>query len=308
MSTGVLDHMAAPADARLLAVLRRGAILAADAGYYVFPVKPGQKIPAVEQWEHTATRNRRQLARRWQHTPYNIGIATGPSRLVVVDLDDGHGEPAPEPFTGARGGLDVLIQLAADAEAAVPRTFTVLTPTGGQHLYFRAPAGVRLRNTQGKLGWHIDTRAGGGFVVAAGSVRPEGVYRIGTPGPVRDLPRWLLKALTPAPPPPMPRAAPLQLPDRRAAAYLQAIVDRETEQVAAAPSGQRHRILLNASLRLGSLVGGGALTEQEARAALLPAAIEHLGGGCDCTETTIRQTIDDGLAFGQQNPRYLQSR
>jgi hypothetical protein len=60
----------------------------------------------------------------------------------------------------------VLAQLAAEADAPVPAdTFTVETPGGGRHLYFWAPLGVELRNTQARLGWRIDTRADG--VVAA---------------------------------------------------------------------------------------------------------------------------------------------
>ena len=88
---------------------------------------------------------------------------------------------------------------------------------------------------------------------------------------------------------------------------MQAILDREAHEVAIAPRGQRHRALLHASLRLGSLVAGGALSAQDARAVLLPAGTAHLDGGCDCTEASIRRTIEDGLAFGRRNPRYLRS-
>ena len=53
-------------------------------------------------------------------------------------------------------------------------TFMVRTGRGGLHLYFTAPPGVRLGNTAGELGrglgWLIDTRGHGGYVVAPGSV------------------------------------------------------------------------------------------------------------------------------------------
>ena len=72
MSTaGVLDPMADPADHRVLAVLRHGAVLAAEAGYYVFPVQQGEKVPARSNWETRATRSRRRLETWWQTTPYN---------------------------------------------------------------------------------------------------------------------------------------------------------------------------------------------------------------------------------------------
>ena len=81
MSTaGVLDPMAAPADHRVLAVLRHGAVLAAEAGYYVFPVQQGEKVPARSNWETRATRSRRRLETWWQTTPYN------PSRSAPSNL------------------------------------------------------------------------------------------------------------------------------------------------------------------------------------------------------------------------------
>lgn len=300
----VLDPMTGSAP-DVLAELRRAALGAAAAGCYIFPVRPGQKVPAIENWEQCATRDQRVLARRWRRVAYNVGIATGPSGLVVIDLDDGRGETAPEPFSGARNGRDVFVRLAAAAGAAVPDTLTVATPTGGQHLYFRSPPDVELRNTQGRLGWRIDTRGRGGFVVAAGSVRPEGSYRVAAAAPVLELPGWLLQALTPPPRAVVPPGPPPRL--HHASAYLRAILDGEADAVITAAAGHRHRTLLNAALRLGSLVAGGELSADDVRAVLLAAGIAHVDGGCDCTEASIRRTVEDGLAFSRQHPRYLRS-
>lgn len=110
--------------------LGQAALAAAEAGHYVFPLHPRTKFPAVEKWEQAATRDPEQIRQWWSARPYNLGIATGPSGLVVVDLDDAHGEPAPEPWTGATGGRDVLARLAAKAGQPVPAgTYTVSTPT-----------------------------------------------------------------------------------------------------------------------------------------------------------------------------------
>lgn len=51
------------------------------------PLIPGDKRPAVTDWETRATTDRERITLCWTHAPYNVGIATGPSRLVVVDLD-----------------------------------------------------------------------------------------------------------------------------------------------------------------------------------------------------------------------------
>ena len=98
--------------------------------------------------------------------PYNIGIATGPSGLVVIDLDTAQarrGAAAGWALPGITDGADVLAALCERARPAVPgETFTVRTGRGGLHLYFTAPPGAALRQHRGRargLGWLIDTRA-----------------------------------------------------------------------------------------------------------------------------------------------------
>src|SRR4051794_9454089 len=91
------------------------ALAAARAGLYVFPVRPYGKTPAVRDWEHTATTDPSAITAWWAARPYNIGIATGPSRLLVVDLDTARGATPPPRWAGACGGEDVLHALAANA-------------------------------------------------------------------------------------------------------------------------------------------------------------------------------------------------
>jgi hypothetical protein len=275
---------------------------AAESGLYVFPCVPRGKTPAVRLWEQVATRDRDQINQWWEKAPYNIGAAAGRSGLVVVDLDDGRGDPAPEPFTGATGGRDVLAMLAERAGQPPPfNTWTVATPTGGAHLYFRAPQRLALRNSAGALGWRIDTRAHGGYVVAAGSVREQGYYRTTNTQPIAELPAWLATALTPAPAAPVVRPDPLELTGTRASAYVRAILDSEADAVAAAQTGTRHHTRLKAARTLGRLVGGGELDEHDAYEALRAAAHHHIGH--DCTEAEVDQDLRDGLAYGRQLPR-----
>jgi copper chaperone CopZ len=253
------------------------ALAAAARGWRVFPVVPAGKTPAVSGWQERATSDPQQIQWWWRNeAAMNIGIATGQSGLVVVDLDQGRGDVPPRRFAGARDGRDALAMLAAEAGAVLPTdTYTVSTP-GGCHLYFRAPVGVELRCTAGTVGWRIDTRADGGFVVGAGSIRPDGSYRVIRSGPVAELPGWLLRALTPPPPELGP---PRELPAARAGAYVRAIVAGEMREVANARTGTRHHTLLKAARTLGRLVGGGELAEDDARRALLAAASGHDGCG-----------------------------
>ena len=85
----------------------KSALLASALGYaargmYVFPVKVGRKQPLWNRWESRATRDPNAIRRVWGRAPYNVGVACGPSGLVVIDLDlpkpedEGPPEPYPE--------------------------------------------------------------------------------------------------------------------------------------------------------------------------------------------------------------------
>jgi hypothetical protein len=283
--------------------LLASALAAASRGFAIFPVSVRGKKPAIEGWEDAATRDPDTLIRWWRARPYNIGVATGPSRLVVVDLDDSHGHPPPERWAGARNGHDVFARRAAEAGIAMPLdTYTVCTPTGGSHLYFRAPEGLGLRNTAGRLGWRIDTRAAGGYVVGAGSARREGRYQLALDTDVAPLPGWLRDGLTPPPRPPAPAgpAPSITATD----AYVRVAVAAELADLRGATVGTRHHQLHKAARILGEFVGARRLTEPTARQALLAAAAVHVGVD-GFTKHEAATTIDHGLANGMLRPRTL---
>ena len=205
------------------------ALDAAARGWHVFPVRPGEKRNAVpdhtadrctgtdprcrgghQGWEPRATTDPARITRAWQSAPYNVGIATGPSGLVVIDLDvPKPGEEPPPRWRepGIGDGADVLAALCEEAGEAFPwETFTVRTRRGGLHLYFTTLPGVALRSTSGRndggLGWLIDTRAWGGYVVGPGSTvnLPDGTgrYEVIYDRPPAPLPAWLAQLLDPA--------------------------------------------------------------------------------------------------------------
>src|SRR5690242_18982616 len=106
----------------------------AERGWYVFPLRPRDKrpIPGFTNWEQHATTNTRQIERWWAVAAYNIGVATGPSDLLVVDCDVSKDVTTPH-------GADALAQLAPEANEPLSQTFSVSTPSGGVHYYFAAP-------------------------------------------------------------------------------------------------------------------------------------------------------------------------
>ncbi|SDH16729.1 Bifunctional DNA primase/polymerase, N-terminal [Lentzea fradiae] len=283
---------------------------AAKRGWHLFPAVPGTKRPFVDQWEARATNDISVIRDFYTRYPrHNVAVATGPSDLVVVDCDVAKpGDVAPDGFNmfGVATGLDVLTLLAERAHATISPTYTVRTPSGGTHLYFRAPRGKALRNTAGTLGWLVDTRAHGGYVIAPPSITPTGRYEITDDRPPVELPAWLVQA--PAPRPSTAVSAPNQSVPAQRSAYLDAIVRGECAKVAAAHRSRHNKTLFQAALTLGQLVGGNELGHADAARMLEQSATHMAAGDCDCTPRQITATVLSGLRLGATKPRRLDNR
>jgi hypothetical protein len=269
-----------PHTARLLAA----ALAAAARGWSVLPLRPNGKRPAFPDhtadrctrtdpwcreghrgWEPRATTDPARIHRAWSTRPYGVGVACGPSGLLVVDLDKPKPDqqpPAAWAIDGVTDGSDVLAVLAEQGGQPFPAdTYTVHTGRGGTHLYFRRPDGVRLGNSAGErggLGWLVDTRGIGGYVVAAGSTVDGRPYTIGADREPAPLPGWLADRLT-APTRALPTRPPAAPAVGRLPAYLTAALAAETAAVASTPQGGRNHALFEAATSLGRLVAGGAL-------------------------------------------------
>jgi hypothetical protein len=131
------------------------------------------------------------------------------------------------------------------------------------------------------------------------------MYRVVNNQPVAELPRWLADALA-RPMPEHTAAAGVGLSDRRASAYVRAIVEDEAEAVRMAAVGTRNHLLNRAAWTLGRLVGGGALAEEDARVALEQAAAGHFGT-TGFTAAEAHRTINSGLTAGRREPRCIGS-
>jgi hypothetical protein len=288
-------------DLRPLALAARET---AQRGWNVFPLVPDSKRPAIRSWELRATTDAARISPCWAAGAYNVGIATGPSKLIVIDLDrPKHDQDVPPLGTpsGVTDGPTALATLAEQLGQPYPsETYTVRTGSGGAHLYFIAPGGVALRNTAGALGWKIDTRAGGGYVVGAGSVVNGKAYTVLRDQDPAPLPEWLATLLVPAPMPPQAhRAAPLAF-DGRHSAYLRSAVDQEVRRVSRAHTGNRNNALYQAAVALGQLVAGGELDADDVNNWLVPAAL-----GIGLVADEVRSTIASGLRAGARRPRTI---
>lgn len=292
-----MTHDARPA-------LLSAALQAAARGWYVHPLRPGAKGSALHgertcpktgecadghlKWEQRATTDPDRIRAAWTAGAFNVGIATGPSGLVIVDLD----LPKDKSGKGSSDAPDGATSFAALCERAgqpIPLTYTVRTPSGGLHLYYDVPPDVRLSNTARTVAPNVDTRAWGGNIVAAGSTTPQGAYEIINGAPVATLPAWLLSLLqTPATPDRAP--APLLIPGQ-ATRRAEVALARETAAVRGTSEGGRNNQLLAGARSLGRFVAWGEITRDEVETAF-QAAGEAAGLSSGECRTTIHSALD----------------
>jgi Bifunctional DNA primase/polymerase, N-terminal/AAA domain len=163
------------------------ALAAAKRGWAAFPVyfDGARKHPAVK-WRDWATTDVDTLIAEWSARAYPAaGIECEKSGLVVIDEDT----------------LGEFKRLAASQGESVPVTYAVRTGrVGGGRQYYFAADGHGLRSTdmlRKHVGYDIDVKGAGGYVVAAGSKHPSGAtYQIEHDADLADVPTWLVDILT----------------------------------------------------------------------------------------------------------------
>lgn len=131
-------------------------------GWYVFPCWPKTKQPMTVRGFKDASLAEAQVRQWWGLTPdANVAIATGPSKLCVVDIDE-----------GVEDGSTLIHWMNG---SRMPETYAVRTgrrPGYGVQLYY---SGEGLKSTGWvKDGLKGDIRCATGYVMAAGGVHPSG--------------------------------------------------------------------------------------------------------------------------------------
>jgi len=141
------------------------AVAYAKMGFAVFPCVDNGKEPATKHGFKDATNDPSIIARVWADYPEcNVGIATGaPSGGVfVIDVDNHNGID----------GSQFLVDWQRE-HGTFPETACATTGGGGEHLFFRAPAGVSVRSAAHVIDG-VDVRGDGGYIVAPPSRHPSG--------------------------------------------------------------------------------------------------------------------------------------
>lgn len=305
--------------------------------FHVFPLRPKSKRPfgncpdcktnrctpsectclEAEQPCHgylAATTEEPVIRRWWSRAPRaNVGIATGPSRLVVLDLDRKDRAPAAaanDVPTPATDGLAALAAIAAAEAAPWPDTLTAATPTDGRHLYFQCPHELEVSSdATGRVGHQIDIRAQGGYVLAPGCVIttppeevPDTYTRISVTTTTAPLPEWLQRRVATPQPAPAPPAVHLRAvrTGEHTTTYWQRVWDGELTKVET-QEGERWRLLYASARRLANLAihDSAHWTETTAVDALVTAALRRRQRtGKPLEENTARRNATRGWHRG----------
>lgn len=121
-------------------------------------------------WQAIPSDGKRPLAKWGDGQVYGLDdigrayeIVTGADQLIIIDLDV-------DKETGEEVGVETLRGLGIDPDDL--DTLQVETPSGGRHIYLRAPAGAHLPGpSAGKVGPGVDVRADRSIIVGPGSTR-----------------------------------------------------------------------------------------------------------------------------------------
>jgi hypothetical protein len=163
----------------------------------VLRIPPKMKYPPPKGWNkaHSSTEWTMEVSfAYWSRSNgnfnTNIALACGEvSGLIVLDIDV------------KDRGMDVWNEYMLKYEE--PDTFSVETPNGGLHFYFKyddrtehlLTSSKVLKDENGKIGW--DIRSNNGYIITAPSTDERGrEYKFRSDSvKVRDIPDWLLKLL-----------------------------------------------------------------------------------------------------------------
>jgi hypothetical protein len=303
------------------------ALALASAGLPIFPARvyqkgrsdKWQKQPLVNQWQKVATTDAEQIRKWWRGHPAAVpGIELGRAGVLVIDADR-HGGP---------DGVAALAALAAE-HGGLPGGPITTTAGGGEHHVFRQPDGEVFGNCRGSLPAGIDVRGIGGWIVAPGSVRPDGVRWAtadGTPsladafrgGTIPPLPAWIAAHIRGTPSIGLrgslakkggipPQTAGLTATgDRRSAgqreaSYAVAALVGCADELARAAPGTRNNVLNVLAFRMGRMVARGWIDRDTVFTTLWHACGVNRLVHDDGAEA-VRATIHSGLTAGEKAP------
>lgn len=263
----------------------------------LFPLKPSEKTPLKANYKQLASSDS-EVIRGWLKAGYNLGYCPSMGGETVIDLDN-HGD---------KDGEEAFAEWEESIGRHLPATLTVLTPSGGKHLYYRGLA------PYDKLGFlpGVDIICSKRYVVAPGSKTAKGAYTLNYPSEPAELPQWFIDEMSR-----MRRPSAESAPSS-AAQTVNLRIDADTpEKIAAAVElvqnwpeaveGERNHSLFMLACELCK----AGVSELKARDIYAKHGLERLHYGADETEwhevcQTIRSAyMDKAAEFGVSTTQNL---
>jgi hypothetical protein len=276
---------------------------------------------------------------RWfhQHPAAAVGAAAGPSHLVLIDIDTHTETPPADPardlipglnltreaglpvgwddpgcYRDGRDALRLLTQLRGGIHPwptdPARQPVTVDTPSGGRHLWYRAPTGTgplhQAIHPHG-LAWQVDVKAGWSYGLAPGTTTTAGTYHHcgGDPGEPGSMPAWLTREVVRVAgpiPAPTPSARPMRATRRSTdtgpANYVDTVLDRGADEIRALSDG-RKMALAALAYKTGGYLTWAGLTEADVIDRLIGA-----GTATGLTHATAENIARRSIANGQKRP------
>ena len=293
--------------------LKSIALSHASNGFYVIPLIENDKRPLISDWQKRATTNTLQINAWWDDNPKaNIGIVCQVSNLIIIDLDIAKGEDPPIKWSGlqVKNGEDVFMSICKKHnDLSAFDTYTVITPSGGKHLYFYDQNEPIKQGSEVNGWWRVDTRSRGGYIVAEGSQifdsnskQPRSYSSINASQEILILPDWLRKELTPD----LSKSVFSKSFSRLNSKAInpnsnftpnkaEEILIRRCDLIKNTKKGTRHQDLLKHSCFIGKIIASGSLDELQAKNRLLDAALDS---GLDKSDSI--SAIKSGIEYGKK--------
>lgn len=281
----------------------------------VFPLQEGGKTPCKGvKWVEAATRDY-DIIQAWadKYPHANVGVPTGYG-FDAIDCDSSESILA---FASVDCGYEGS-KVSHAIEAILKKYHMGVVTPRGLHIYvlptpgMTTAVGIQERHPilKERIKDHgIDYRGLGGYVVGAGSERPDGRYLLMTDDlPIINAPEWVKKGpQSPDNPPtgttaPQMAFTPIEGAENRAHRRWEKALGEEIEGLKAARKGTRHDTLLRTAYRIGRLI-----TSDEEKA-VSEAELLATGLAIGLGKREVKTAIRDGLSKGQENPASLANR
>ena len=168
---------------------KQAALAIVKRGKPIFPCKSNGKTPLTKTGFKEATTDPGQIEEWWTKYPKaNIGMPTGKiSGISAVDLDID--------LDKKKEGKKEWEIFCKNQNIEPYETLVIKTPRGGSHLYYKHDGS--FKNSTDKIGYGIDTRGDGGYILIPPSIVNGKRYIVSGKNIIKEIPKAVSEIISP---------------------------------------------------------------------------------------------------------------